>query len=298
MTETITFQESPGPRNASTDSRTGLRSYTWEGRKLTSVTSFRRVAGIPHGLMGWMLNQVIDRAVYQFDTLTTMLTRERKHRERVLEKNREAEARKWLRSASTEERDRKAALGTAVHDAAATGKQLSEVTEDVRPFLAQYLDWLAVSGAEVVGSEFQCWNLTVGYAGSADALVRFPNGQVWLIDYKTGSGTYPEHALQLIAYADAEFVGTNDVIDEELTPLLHSIAGMAVLHLAEDHWEFLSLRMDDATWTAFRGLVTFATWMTQHTDMSTVATGSRRGSAPGTGLEAQLADSLAALEAA
>jgi hypothetical protein len=282
MTQTITFQETPGPRNASTDSRTGLRSYTWQGRKLTSVTSFRRVAGIPHGLNQWMLSQVINRAVQEFPTLTSMLTREPRNRERVVEKNRQSEASKWLRSASTEERDRKAALGTAVHDAAASGKTLDEVGDDVRPYLAQFLYWLEVTGAEVIASEFQVWNLTVGYAGSADALVRFPNGQVWLIDYKTGSGTYPEHAVQLIAYADAEIVGSDDVIDEVLTPILHSISGMAVLHLQEDHCEFIALRMDNETGEAFRALVRFASWMSAHQDMSTVTLASRRFEAPGT----------------
>lgn len=287
-----TITETVGPRNASTDQRTGMRSYTWQGRSYPSVTSFRRMAGIPHGLMGWMINQVIDRAVLEYGTLGSMLTRERKKNERVLEKNRIEEARRWLRSASTEERDRKAALGTAVHDAAASGKALDEVDDDIRPYLANYLHWLETSGAEIIGSEFQCWSPTNGYAGSADALARFPNGQVWLVDYKTGSGVYSDHALQMIAYANADFVGADDVIDDELTPLLHSIAGMAVLHLAEDHWEFLAIRMDADTRRAFSGLVDFAVWASTHQRPESYVIGSRRGSAQQGDPVAQMAAEL------
>ena len=78
------------------------------------------------------------------------------------------------------------------------------VPPEVAPRLRQYLDWLEVSGAEVLGAEFQVWNLTIGYAGTVDLLVRFRDGSIWVIDLKTGKGLYGEHALQLI---DVEFYG-------------------------------------------------------------------------------------------
>jgi hypothetical protein len=207
------------------------------------------------------------------------MTRKRRPRERVLEKNRATEAARWLRLAATEERDAAAKLGTAVHDAAATGLDPATVPDDVRPRLLQFRAWLAASGVEVLGTEFQCWNLSVGYAGTADLLVRFPNGQVWLIDLKTGKGVFSEHALQLIAYRQAEFVGQDDRVDERLTALLHAATGMAVLHLADDHWEFRSMRVDEETWRAFRGLLAFAMWMHVHDSAESVTVASRRGEA-------------------
>ena len=61
--------------------------------------------------------------------------------------------------------------------------------EEIRPKLRQYLAWLHESGAEVLLKERQVWNLELGYAGSFDLLCRFPNGELWIVDLKTG-GTY------------------------------------------------------------------------------------------------------------
>jgi len=265
-----------GPPNASTDPTTGLRSYRWRGRSYPSVTSIRRLAGVPHGLVAWQVNQVIKRATTDVETLNAMLSRERKPRERVLESNRIAEAGRWLRAAATEERDRAAALGTAVHDAAAKGLHPEDVEDAIAPRLRWYRDWLAVSKAEIVGSEFQCWSPSIGYAGTADLLVRFPNGAIHLVDIKTGGSVYAEYALQCMAYAMADFVGTNDVIDQELTDALHATSGLAVLHLADDGWEYVVIRRDEETWAAFRGLLTFATWMAAHPDGSSITTAVRK----------------------
>jgi hypothetical protein len=265
-----------GPKNARSDPATGLRFYAWAGRDLPSVTTVRRLAGLPHGLHQWTVSQVIARAVQQADTLARMLTRERRPRERVLEKNREAEASVWLREAATAERDLAAELGTAVHDAAAQGRAPEDVEPAIRPRLLQFRSWLATARPEILATEFQTWNLTVGYAGTADLLCRFTDGSVWLIDLKTGKGTYPEHALQLVAYARAEFVGADNVVDVSLTELLHSVTGTAVLHLADDHWEFQALRCDDLTWRAFRGLLAFAMWIHEHPDIGDVTLASRR----------------------
>lgn len=267
----------PGePRNARTDPQTGLRFYTWQGRELPSVTTVRRLAGIPHGLHQWAINQVIARATTNIWTLVKMLTRRRRARERVLEKNRVEEAGKWLRRAATEERDAAAELGTAVHDAAAQMFDPDSVDPAVRPRLLQFRAWLATARPEILGTEFQVFNLTAGYAGTADLLVRLADGSIWLIDLKTGKGTYSEHALQLIDYRTAEFVGVDDVVDERLTALLHQCSGMAVLHLADDHWEFRAIRFDQDTIDASRGLLRFAVWMHQHRSIDDVTVAVRR----------------------
>jgi len=278
VTATITIE--PGPANARSDPTTGLRWYTWQGRKLPSVTSIRRMAGMPHGLHNWALTRVIERATLSHDELTAMLTRERRPRERVLEKNRIAEASAWLRAASTEERDAAAALGTAVHDAAARGLTPDQVPDEfvirhdgqdvtilgfeVRPRLAQYLDWKRTTHAMVLLSERQAWHLTLGYAGSFDLLIRTADGRVVLVDIKTGQGIYPEHLLQVLAYANAEFVGQDDVVDEEATAWLHAVDAVAVLHIGPDRWEWRELDATSEAWRAFRGLLAFATWMSDH----------------------------------
>lgn len=275
----LTIVVSPGPANARTDPATGLRFYNWKGRDLPSATTVRRMAGIPHGLHQWALNQVILRAVVDNDELQRMLTRERRPRERVLERNRVEEASSWLRAAATEERDKAALLGTAVHDAAAVGMDPDLVEPALRPRLRQFQHWKQTAAPQTLASEFQIFNLTEGYAGTADLLVRFGDGSVWLIDLKTGKGTYSEHLLQLLFYLMGEFVGTGDVIDPEVTDLLRRVQGIAVLHLADDHWEFLKLQADSGAWEAAKGLLRFGMWMHEHSDISDVTVGVRRGAA-------------------
>lgn len=258
-----------GPRNATTDPATGLRYYRWRGRDLPSVTSIRRLAGVPFGLHNWAIGKVVDRAVDEWTTLGEELAKADPAAFQLVKHR--------LRKAATDERDAAAALGTAVHDAAATGKALTDVTPEIAPRLRQYLDWLRRSGAEILASEFQCWNLAVGYAGTADLLCRFPDGSIWVVDLKTGKGIYGEYALQLMAYLMAEFVGEDDDVDPVTTDLLRQAKGVAVLHLAADHWEFVSLRADAPTWAAFRGLLAFGLWMRDHEKRESFALGSRKG---------------------
>lgn len=266
----VTVGDPVGPRNAQTDAN-GLRYYTWRGQRFPSVTTIRRMAGVPHGLHQWAINQVINRVLDEAPSIVTRLGSG--------EPSQVAMVRAYLRAAATEQRDKAAALGTAVHAAAAEGKALADVGSDIAPHLRQYLDWLTVSGVEILASEFQVWNPTVGYAGTCDLLGRFPDGSIWVVDLKTGRGTFGEHALQLQAYLMAEFVGTDDTVDDRTTELLHAARGMAVLHLQVDHWEFISVRSDPDTWRAYRGLLAFGVWMAQHPAISDVQLGSRKGSA-------------------
>lgn len=263
----------PGPKNARTLPGTGLRFYTWDGLEYPSVTTIRRLAGVPHGLHQWGLGEVAKAAItYAPDIMQAQVVPDDKQRDALLTK-----IRADLRAAATAERDVAARLGVAVHDAAAARLSPSEAPPEIRPRLSQFHDWLDVSHAEVLATEFQCWNLSVGYAGTADLLVRMRDGSVWLIDLKTGKGVYGEHALQLIAYMMSEFVGSDDVVDEDVTTLLHSASGMGILHLADDGWEFRSMAPDADTWRAFRGLLAFATWMRLHERADDVTVAARKG---------------------
>lgn len=260
-----------GPRNARTDPESGLRFYIWQGRALLSVTTVRRLAGIPHMLHQWSLTQVINRVLDDWAGLGSLL--------RTGTPESVESVRLHLRKAATDERDRKAALGTAVHDAAATGRSLADVPSEVAPFLRQYLDWLGRSRAEVLLTERQVWSLEVGYAGTFDLLCRFPDGSLWIVDLKTGSGLYPDHALQLAAYRWAEFVGEDDVVDEAATWLLRGVTGTAVLHLGARKWEFHSVLSGPEEWRAFRGLLAFAVWTHGHGSVEEFSLGMRKGAA-------------------
>lgn len=233
------------------------------------------MAGLPHGLHQWAIGKVVDHAIGAAENIAVRLAKANWSDEVV------KVIRHELRSASTSERDAAAALGTAVHDAAASKRRLQDVEAALRPRLAQYLDWLDVSGAEVLATEFQVWNPTVGYAGTGDLLVRLRNGKIVLVDLKTGKGVWSEHALQVMAYAKAEFVGNDDVVDEELTAYLRQVSSIAILHLLDSGWEFLVVRFDVETWRAFRGLLLFAIWLHEHSTPDSVVVASRTGKATG-----------------
>lgn len=257
-----------GPKNATTDPETGLRYYEWKGRKLPSSTSLRRMAGLPFKLHQWAISKVVERAVLENPTLRTMLDRPAKPRERVRDKNVAKEASRWLRSAATEERDSAAELGTLVHDYAVRQVPVHLADPDAQPYLAWFYDWLDKSGCNIIATEKQVWNLTVGYAGTFDFLVEFPNGDIGVIDLKTGRGTYTDHALQLVSYALGEFIGQDDVIDQVLTDALHEANTMALLHLSETGWHYQRIPANAEMFAAFRGLATFAIWSAAYPDLA------------------------------
>jgi len=269
----------------------GIRTYPWHGRDLLSVTSAFKKAGLSHRVHTWAISQVVARATGEADILNAMLTRERRPRERVLEKNRIAEASSWLRSAATEERDRKANIGSAVHEAAALALRPDDIPDvmetikdgrpividghEVRTRLAQFHHWLHASGAVVLAQEFQVFNLTAGYGGSGDILVAFTGGRVALVDLKTGNSVLSEHVLQLHGYAGAEFSGRLGEVDDQVTGLLRSVTDLGILHLAGDHWEYLGLRDDDTAFPAFLGALTHAPWLSANGEIETCITARR-----------------------
>jgi hypothetical protein len=252
--------------NARTDPDTGLRFYTWKGKYLPSVTSTRRMLGMPFNLHQWTLSKVVDRAVD--DAEQVILLRDRaptSTRERKTAANARSEARRWVRAASTEERDSAADRGTAVHEAIANGLSPEDPSLDpeVKVRLIRYHQFLRETGATVIWKEKQVFNLTYGYAGSGDLLVLL-DGDYWMIDTKTSTGVYVDHALQVIAYATAEFVGENDVVDEAATIALRKVTRMGVLHLMPDAWELVEFTASPRLVEAFRLSVKVAMFFNDH----------------------------------
>lgn len=272
----IVVGQKRGPRNARTDTATGVRYYAWHGVEYPSVTTVRSLAGVPRRLHEWSISQVVARALERIpDYYARLQSADPEEPGRVASE---------LRQAATDKREAKAAFGTAVHEAIEAGHGLALVGSDLAPRLRQFLDWRVASDVEILGSELQVWAPTVGYAGSVDALCRFPDGSVWVVDWKTGGsdlseGVYPDQLLQLLPYLMAEFVGADDVVDEPMTELLHQATGVGILHLVDNAWEFRSLEATPEAWIAFRGLLKYAMWTVDHQSMDSVTLGSKRGAA-------------------
>jgi hypothetical protein len=71
-------------------------------------------------------------------------------------------------------------------------------------------------------------------------------------------------------------VGADDVIAEDLTVLLHQVAGIGLLHLSDTDWQFHVVRQGPELWQAFRGLLTFSMWIHEHGRPEAFIAGTRR----------------------
>lgn len=260
------------PINAQTDDK-GLRYYEFNGQKLLSVTSYRRVLGLGFGLHNWVIKQVVDAAVM---TDRGPLG--------------DDEYRRSLWKAARAKRDAAANLGTAVHEAAEVGLRAVSLPKDVRPedvepFLNQFHLAMNELGFKTLLSEAQVFNLTLAYAGSLDLVVEatkdlpkygISKGDRIVVDLKTGKGIYNDHALQLGMYFGAEFVGgydpfdDKDVIYPDQTDILNSVVSTGVLHLRPDEWEYVPIPITDELAAACVDLTRIATWFISHPTIDTL----------------------------
>jgi hypothetical protein len=103
-----------------------------------------------------------------------------------------------------EARDAAAAKGSEIHLAIQefVTRGLWPADEVVNQCVLAYHEWSRTNPMEPVANEFTVWSPSERYAGTIDEIGILPNGHFTVIDFKTG-GAYPEHALQVAAYANA-----------------------------------------------------------------------------------------------
>lgn len=137
----------------------------------------------------------------------------------------EAECIEVLKGSPWRNSGRASDRGTSVHDyldAAAQGRDV-ELEGEALTFKAGADDWL-----ERYNPEFHLTEFTVfgdGYAGTADFMAFLNEGRLYVGDYKTGKGLYPEVALQLAAIRYA----THIYSEGALIPMLDLDGAVAVL---------------------------------------------------------------------
>ena len=251
-----------GPRNAETNAD-GMRYYTFQGEQYPSVTTLRRLVGVPFGLVNWMQANVMN-AVIEDPTLVEVRQVPTRGKGKMRDEK-PAEVRKRIRAAAEAERDHSAERGSAVHAAAEHNIPVSVADPEVQPFLAQYYAAIEGLGLKVLSQEGQVFNTRLRYAGSYDIIVQLPDGRIIVVDIKTGKNVYADHALQLMGYGTHDnFVGFDDERDEAATQLLQSANGLAVLHLSETGWEFVELEVTPELRQAFESMVVLAHWVERY----------------------------------
>jgi hypothetical protein len=178
--------------------RDARHRYSWNGGPLyPSVTTILGIKDKP-ALVGWAKRETAACAVRNLNVL-----------ERMVRSGGPQAAVDWLKRIPDYARDASADLGSAVHAAAeAIARGVSvPVAEDVAPFVAAYRrDFLEVFGPRFIALEAMVCSERYEYGGTADAFAEI-DGEIWLLDYKTGAGVYPDTALQLGGLARAQFIG-------------------------------------------------------------------------------------------
>jgi hypothetical protein len=178
--------------------RDARHRYSWNGGPwYPSVTTILGVKDKP-ALVGWAKRETAACAVRNLDVLT-----------RMVQSGGPQAAVEWLKRIPDYQRDVAADLGTRVHALAeAIGRgELVTVDLELRPYLTAYRrDFLETFQPRFLAVEAMVCSERYEYGGTADAFVEIDN-EIWLLDYKTGSGVYPDSALQLAGLARAQFVG-------------------------------------------------------------------------------------------
>lgn len=242
--------------------RGGSRFYVDASRpeiKHPGVTSIIGMLPKPF-LAPWNAKLTAELAVDSIDFVSRMAERDRQG------------AIDYLKGAARRYTTMRADVGSKAHDLferMIRGEYVGRVHPDMEPYRAFFAEFLRDVNPELVRAEDIAWSDTHGYAGSFDVILR-----VWLddegnitpdrsgtpvllmADWKTSKDIHAEVALQLAAYARADFIVLPDGSHEPMP----EVDGAAVLHITPDGWSFRSIRVDDDVFDLFLTLRKIFTW--------------------------------------
>ena len=106
----------------------------------------------------------------------------------------------------TREAQRSAEIGTQVHtyiDRLLKDEDVNDIPDQLEPAVQGFLKWRRkYIDWEYIGSELGVYSTKYSVAGTIDALFNTPDGYV-IVDWKTSSGIYDSHAIQVSVYAEA-----------------------------------------------------------------------------------------------
>lgn len=245
--------------------------------------------------------------------------------------------REWLRARADEPRDSAAVRGSVTHKLIEMRVPMKAISPEViqwylerqweqenrkvaMPVTDEDIDFVGNSMANywamraefpfvILAQEPQVWNLTAGYAGSADVLLWFlptdqqRNAEHWqsqadkglvtaetiamvggvvaLGDWKTSPEVYTGHVVQGTAYLAAEFVGTNGTIDERITRLLKGAMEGAIIKIRPDGWEVDRFVYREDVSHAFFGEIALARFLLMNEKPTELFTATLSGQAEG-----------------
>lgn len=234
--------------------RDAQHRYYWNGEgPLPGVTGVIGVLDKP-AVVAWAKRETARCAVDNHQFVEDMLARGGK-----------PAAIEWLSRIPDYQRDTAADLGSAVHrhaESLAHGNALTVEPEHSAHVVA-YQRFLADHRPTFVAVERMVANLTAGYGGTFDAIADI-GGVRWLLDIKTSKGAYAETAMQLAAYANAEFIG--DVGDPRRYAI-PQIDRYGVVHIRPEQYArgyaLIPYSVGQTEYDAFLACLTLTRWKAQ-----------------------------------
>ncbi len=229
--------------------RDGSRFYVdpVSGAKVPSVTSI--VGCLPkRALQFWRGKMVAECAVEDFGIVADFVS-----------KGNPSAAVDHLKRAPDRSSGAAAKTGTDVHNLCeriSKGEDIGRVHPDLQGFVDHFRQFIVDFEPGFLEIEATCWSDTYGYAGTLDFIAMIDDEAV-ICDIKTGkSGAWPDVALQLSAYANADFI-----IDAagERRPL-PQIDAAAVLTVRPDGYRLIPVRLGDDVFDTFKALIEVSNW--------------------------------------
>ncbi|MBM3526032.1 MAG: hypothetical protein FJX57_24040 [Alphaproteobacteria bacterium] len=232
--------------------------------------------GVPKpALVPWAVKETATYAVNHIDALKGLATADA------------AGAIEYLKGQYRSRTRAAAHRGTEVHriaDACQLGEDPGEIPEGIEPYVAQYRRFLDEHAPRFIASEAAVYNPRQHYAGTLDAIAEI-DGRIVALDMKTtpkgpdasSRPPYPEVALQLAAYANAELIGLDDGVrmtgrgwrryytlgPETLTAPMPKVDGAFALVVSPFDYQLVPVRIDEEVFAAFRFVREVARWQLQ-----------------------------------
>ncbi|CAM5363044.1 hypothetical protein GCM10010329_85030 [Streptomyces spiroverticillatus] len=248
------------PTAVRTIKRGGSRFYVdpVNAEKLPGVTSVVGMLPKPF-LVYWAARLTAETAVQNLDAVRSIAERDAEG------------AVDYLRHAHSRYTKLRAGIGSDAHDLferMIRGEAIGRVHPDLEPYRAGFAEFLDAVRPELVSAEDIAWSDEHQYAGSFDAILRVrlsedgtpdhENGE-WhtlIVDWKTSKSAYPDVALQMSAYANADRMISPDGTSEPMPEL----DGAAVLHITPEGWTFKPVRVDREVFDVFLTLRRIFEW--------------------------------------
>lgn len=220
-------------------------SYDLDGARVDGVTSILS-KGLPKpALVGWAAREVAGFAADNLELLKQM------KRDEIVD---------FCKGAPYRDRDRAANRGGEVHHLAqklAAGEEV-DVPEELVGHVDSYIRFREVWQPQDEILERSVFSRKWRYAGTLDWLCKLPGLGQALLDIKTNrSGPFGETALQLAAYANADFMIDEKGREDPIPP----IDFFGVLWLRADGFDLHPFDVTDREWKQFLYIRQTAWWV-------------------------------------